>query len=206
MALVALGELGGDEFGGGAGDDLLAEAAHGRVEQRLVAPQPARLEEGGADRHVLLRERDQLGDRADRMADLELQVPQQVKHRLRRALLLGVGAFARQEHQVEVAEGRHLAAAGPAEPDERDPGRRLVQDALGDEVVGEADELVVEEGGRLRGSAAIARLSERDAGRFPRGRPSSASQRISVASAVSRLPRGSPASRSASARRSMIAR
>ena len=57
---VALGELGGDELRRGAGDHLLAEAAHGRVEQFVVAPQPARLEEGGADRHVLLRERDQL--------------------------------------------------------------------------------------------------------------------------------------------------
>ena len=61
VALVALGELGGDELGGGAGDHVLAEAAHRGVEQFVVAPQPPRLEEGGADGHVLLRERDQLG-------------------------------------------------------------------------------------------------------------------------------------------------
>ena len=60
VPLVALGELGGDEFGGAAGDHFLAEAGHGEVEHLVVAPQPARFEEGGADRHVLLGERDQL--------------------------------------------------------------------------------------------------------------------------------------------------
>ena len=60
VPLVALGELGGDEFGRGAGDHLLAETGHGEVEKPVVAPQPARLEESGADRHVLFGERDQL--------------------------------------------------------------------------------------------------------------------------------------------------
>ena len=86
VALVALGELGRDEFRGGACDNVLAEAAHGLVEQALVAPQPATLEEGGADRHVLPGKGDQLALRADRMADLELQVPQQMEHRFGRAL------------------------------------------------------------------------------------------------------------------------
>ncbi len=49
---VALGELVGDVRPGGAGDDLLAEARGGRVVQRLVAPDEARLEQRGADRQV----------------------------------------------------------------------------------------------------------------------------------------------------------
>ena len=62
VALVPLSELGSDEIGGGPGDHFLAKAAHGRVEQRVFAPNPSALEEGGADRHVLFRKRDQLGD------------------------------------------------------------------------------------------------------------------------------------------------
>jgi hypothetical protein len=38
MPLVAFDELGGNELGGGSCDDLLAELAHGAVEQFLVAP------------------------------------------------------------------------------------------------------------------------------------------------------------------------
>jgi hypothetical protein len=41
VALVAFGELGRDELRRGARDDLLAEAAHGLVEQAIVAPQPS---------------------------------------------------------------------------------------------------------------------------------------------------------------------
>ena len=39
-------------------------------------------QKGGADGHVFLREGDQLGNRAKRMADFQLQVPEDVQHRL----------------------------------------------------------------------------------------------------------------------------
>src|SRR6478735_1652302 len=100
------------------------------------------------------------------MADLQLKVPQQVKNRLRKALLLRRRRLRRQEHEVEIAEGRHLAAAGAAEADERDAGRRLFQDALGAEVVSDADELVVEKGSRLSDSAAIAGLRDETPSNF----------------------------------------
>ena len=60
VAGVALGQFGGDEFGAAAGDDLLAEAGCASVEQSLLAPDPARLQEGGADADVLARRGDQL--------------------------------------------------------------------------------------------------------------------------------------------------
>ena len=59
------------------------------------------------------------------MADLELQIPQQMEHRFGGALLLARRRLGRQEHEVEVAERRHLAAAGAAEADQRETVERL---------------------------------------------------------------------------------
>ena len=77
------------------------------------------------------------------MADLELQVPQQMQDRLNDGFLsrrrLGRG----EKHQVEIAVRRHLAAAGSAEPDDGHGFGRLVR---GDKVVGQPDELVVQIG------------------------------------------------------------
>jgi len=153
---IALRKLGGDIFGSGAGDHLLAEARGGGIEQFLVAPQPPRLEAGGADGDVLLRQRDQLADRANRMADLELQIPQQVQGRFGGALLVGIRGFRGQEHEIEIAERRHLAAPRAAKADERNRLGSLSRQALADEVPGEADKLIVEEGGRLRRGAPVA--------------------------------------------------
>jgi hypothetical protein len=52
MALVALGELGLHVFRAGVLDDLVVEALDQPVEQCLVAPDIARLEDRSADRHV----------------------------------------------------------------------------------------------------------------------------------------------------------
>ena len=81
---VPLLELLGDEFLRLAGDDLLPEARLDLVEQGLVAPQPARLQQGGSDRMVARRERDQFVDRPGRRAELQPQVPQEIKDRLDR--------------------------------------------------------------------------------------------------------------------------
>src|SRR5690349_3855484 len=158
VPLVALGKLRAHELGGGAGNHFLAEAGHCRVEQFLLAPQPARLEEGGADRHVLLGQGDKVRGRTDRVANLQLQIPQQVKHRLRCALLLARRGFRGEEHQIEVAERRHLAATGAAKSDDRQALDGLVENSLRNEVVGEAHELIVKEGGGASRGAAVARL------------------------------------------------
>ena len=108
-----------------------------------------------------------------------------------RALLLGGRRLGGQEHEVEVAERRHLAAAGAAEADQRDaPSIGCVEHALGDEIVGEADELVVEEGGRLGRRPAAAGLvgqPPRDLRAARRRAPRAGS---SATSAVSCLPPG----------------
>ncbi len=58
VALVALGELGGDEFRAGAGDDFLVEARSRAPFPALQAADVAHLEDRGADRHVGLGQRD----------------------------------------------------------------------------------------------------------------------------------------------------
>ncbi|MNT99900.1 hypothetical protein D3C72_2428750 [compost metagenome] len=52
MALVALGQLGGDEIRAGVAHDLMIEARFKLGAQCLGATDIARLEDGRADRHV----------------------------------------------------------------------------------------------------------------------------------------------------------
>ena len=75
MALVALGELSGDVFAAGALHHLLIEAHISSVEQRAVAPDPARLEDGGADGQIQARQADAFLDVAGGMADLQAEIP-----------------------------------------------------------------------------------------------------------------------------------
>src|SRR5262249_54205269 len=78
VALVALGELGGDEFRRGALHDLLIEARDQFVVELVVAEEIARLEHGGADGHVGLGLADAFVDRARGVADLEPHVPKAI--------------------------------------------------------------------------------------------------------------------------------
>ena len=54
------------------------------------------------------------------MANLELEVPQQVKNFFGGAFLSRGWRGARKKHEVEITVRRHLAAAGAAEADERE--------------------------------------------------------------------------------------
>ena len=120
VALVAFGELGGDELAGRAAHDLGAKTGAGIERQRFVAPQIARFEERSTDRHVGAGERDRLARGADGLADLQLQIPQQIEQGLAHLLAPRRTAGGDEHHQVEVAERRHLAAPGAAKPDQRD--------------------------------------------------------------------------------------
>src|SRR3546814_4523781 len=87
------------------------------------------------------------------MADLQPEVPQGIELRLEHlfgpARLLERG----DEADVDVAVRRHLAAAVAADRDHRDPlARRAIArgiEVMGGEVVGEADDLVDQESGRI---------------------------------------------------------
>src|SRR5437899_10542088 len=75
------------------------------------------------------------------------------------ALILNCRRLGGEDHEVEVAERRHFAPPSPAEPDQREPfAARLVNRALVDEIIGEADELVMKESCRLGCGPALARL------------------------------------------------
>ena len=65
----------------------------------------------------------------------------------------------RQEHQVDVAERRHLAPAGSAQPDDRHGlGSLRTCQCIGGEIICEPDDLVVKKSGRMGCRPATARL------------------------------------------------
>ena len=91
VAVIAFGQFGGDEFNARALDHLGLEAADEIAEQALVPGQAPRLQNRGADGHILVGEADALAHRARGVADLEAQIPQGIEHELDDAL--GVGGF-----------------------------------------------------------------------------------------------------------------
>ncbi|KKL16156.1 hypothetical protein LCGC14_2498400, partial [marine sediment metagenome] len=76
---VAFAQLGLDELRPGAGDDDPGEAFAQLGKQRLAAPDEAGFQDSRADRHVGARLADAFVDRARRVADLQPQIPQQIK-------------------------------------------------------------------------------------------------------------------------------
>src|SRR3546814_6581768 len=71
MPRLALAELGLDKLGGATRLHVLLEALAKLAVERLVAPEPARLQERRADGDVVLGETNALVHRARRVADLE---------------------------------------------------------------------------------------------------------------------------------------
>ena len=119
MALLALGELGGDEFRRGALHDFLVEAGDQFVVERLVAGQEARLQDRGADRHVAARLADRFIDRARGVADLQPHVPQAIEDGFGDLLAPGGLLVGQDEQQIDVGFRRHQAAAVAAGGDDR---------------------------------------------------------------------------------------
>ena len=82
VALVALGELFGDELALGALDHFGPETLLPLRVKRLVAPDVAAFEQGGADGEIALAHAHHVVERATRLADLQAQVPEEIEHRL----------------------------------------------------------------------------------------------------------------------------
>ena len=148
VPLFALDELFGGEGLCRAGDDFLAEPRRRLLVQRLVAPDEARLQQGGANRQIGLGHPHHVIQRARRMADLQPEIPQDVEHRLD-DLLTPAGLLPRrQEQQVDVRIGRHLAAPVTADRNQRQPFRRGAVgggiQAGGDRVEQQAQQLIDE--------------------------------------------------------------
>ena len=117
--LLAFGELGCDEFRRGLRHDLLVEARLQGLEELLVARDETRLDQGRADRHVAARLLQALVDRARRMADFLLQVPEHVEQGFddpfdgRRRLVR------QEEQEIDVGARRQHAPPVPADRDDR---------------------------------------------------------------------------------------
>ena len=137
VAGVALGELGLDEHAVAAVDDVVLEAPLELGEQRLVAPQEARLEQARADLQVGAREPQALVERAGRLADLEAEIPQPVEQELDHLLGMRGALVGMQEQQVDVGVRRQLAAAVAAD--------RSDHEALAGGRVGHAEDAAVGE-------------------------------------------------------------
>ena len=82
VPLIAFGELGLDEIATVAGQEFLREQPVELVEQVFVAPDIARLQQGGADGLIPLGISNALVDGTRGMADLQAEIPQQVEHEL----------------------------------------------------------------------------------------------------------------------------
>src|SRR5581483_12377098 len=83
MPLLALGKLAGDELRAGALNHLAIESRHQLVEQLAIAEQKARFQQRSANRHVRLGLADAFVDRTGGVPDLQIQIPQAIKDRLR---------------------------------------------------------------------------------------------------------------------------
>ncbi len=119
VALLAFGELGGDEFGGGALHHLGIEARDQFVVERLVAGEEARFQDRGADRHVAARLADRFIHRARGVADLQAHVPQAIENGFGDLLAPGGLLVGQDEQQIDVGFRRHQPAAIAAGGDHR---------------------------------------------------------------------------------------
>ena len=111
MALLALGELGGDEFRGGALYDLLVEPRRQLVVEFQVAEQVARFQKRGADGHVGFGLTNTFVDRARGMTDFEPHVPQAIEQRLGDLFAPSGPLIGQQKQEIDVGSGREQAAA-----------------------------------------------------------------------------------------------
>ena len=79
MPRVALAELGGDIFARCTGHHLGLEPAHRPVVQLLVSPDPPCFEQRRPNGDIFFRCTDHLRRRANRLAHLQLQVPEYIE-------------------------------------------------------------------------------------------------------------------------------
>ena len=164
MTGVLLGELRGDEGPRIALQYVFAEAVLKIGEELLVAENEPGIEQGGADGHVGQAEADALGDGARGVADFEAEVPQEIQHVFGDALAPGRLLVGKQEQEIDIGARREQAAPIAALGDHGHAlgGGRIFRavDVLGGEVVGQADQRVLEVGEPGRAGAAVAILLE----------------------------------------------
>ena len=106
MALLAFGELGGDELRGAVLHDVTIEARDELVVEPAIADQITGLQHRGADRHVGLGLADAFVDRAGGVADFQAHVPQAIENRLGDRFAPGGLLVRQQEQEIDVGARR----------------------------------------------------------------------------------------------------
>ena len=133
------------------------------------AAQVTRLEQGHVQMKVVLREVGRLGDRPDRLPDLQAEIPERIQDRLDEGL--GRGGVTRHEHQqVDVAERTKFGAAITARGDQTERGRGrsgaeeqgVEQDVDG--VGTQAGDFAAADAGAMRRQLELAGLGQEDLG------------------------------------------
>ncbi len=159
MTGVLLGELRGDEGPRVNLQHILAEPVLKVGEELPVAENEPGVEQRGANGHVRQAQADALGDGARGMADFEAEIPQQIEDVFGDALAPRRLLVGKQEQEIDVGARREQAAAIAAL---RDHGHTLgggrifsAVDVLGGEVVGEADQRILEIGEPGRAGAPV---------------------------------------------------
>ena len=146
MPFVALGKLGLCIFGAGIAHHFAVEAGDQLVAKRFFAPDEARFQNGGADRHVGARQPQAFLDVAGGVADLQPHVPQHVEHVFDDLLAPGRLLVGQEEQEIDVGARRQRAAAITADGDDRHAlgrGRVLGAIDMGDgEIVERGDDLI----------------------------------------------------------------
>ena len=164
VPFLALGELGGDEFGGGALHHFLVEPRDQFVVERLVAGQESRLEDRGADRHVAACLPDRFVDRTGGVADLQAHVPQAIQDGFRDLLAPGGLLVGQDEQQIDVGFRRHQPAAIAAGGDDRHAlgagGNRRAIEMAGGGGEQDADDFVLDEAQPLGAAPAVTVLQQ----------------------------------------------
>ena len=120
MALVPFGELGLGERGTATGGNVVREAPLQLAEQLGRAPQRSRFDQRGLDGQIGLGEPDGVLYRADRLADLEAQIPELVEQELRDLLDMRSALVGAEEQEVDVGSGRQLLASVAADRHHRE--------------------------------------------------------------------------------------
>jgi len=119
-AALALGELGFGEDWGRALGDLCTIAPDEIGEQSRIAADQSRFQERGADRHIRPALADAVVDRADGMADLQLQIPERIKHGLDHALAPGGLLVGEKKEQIDIRARRQRPPTVAADRDHGD--------------------------------------------------------------------------------------
>ena len=164
VTLLALGELGGDEFRRRSLHHLLVEARRQLAVERGVAEEVARFQKRGADGHIGFGLADAFVDRTRRVTDLEAHVPQAIEQSLGHRLAPGGLLVGQHEQEIDVGARRQQPAAIAAGCDHRHAfglrtDLRRIKHASG-ELEEDADDLVLGLAQPLGAAAAVTVLEQ----------------------------------------------